>query len=188
MNIFVLHLWPMLAARFMCNIHVVKMTLEYMQMLATCLYLLGYTAEDLKNAGIVNKSGNAYSKTHQHHPCVKWLMESGANRLWLCELALESAKEYERRRGRVHACFMPITRACHFMIVNDLVESGEPTLFAQAMPDEYKVDTGNLDDAVKAYRAFYIAEKSNLKGKPSEWSSITDYTIHPPNWYMEALA
>jgi len=187
MNIFVLSLSPILASRYMCNIHVVKMTLEYMQMLATVLYLLGFTADDLKNAGIVNKSGNAYSKTHQHHPCVKWLLESGANRLWLCEAAIEAAKEYERRRGKVHACYAPITKAAHFMIVNDLLESGEPTPFAQAMPDEYKVNTGNLDDAVKAYRAFYVAEKSNLKGKPSEWSSITDHKVSKPNWYMEAL-
>ena len=38
------------------------------------------------------------------------------------------------------------------------------------------------------HTAFYVAEKSNLKGKPSEWSSITDHKVSKPNWYMEALA
>jgi hypothetical protein len=48
------------------------------------------------------------------------------------------------------------------------------TPFAQAMPDKYKV-TG---DAVRAYRAYYVGEKSKF----AKWS------CNPcPFWYIDAI-
>ena len=49
------------------------------------------------------------------------------------------------------------------------------TPFAQAMPEQYRGE-----DAVKAYRTYYLAEKMMLRGKPSKW---TGRSI--PHWILE---
>ena len=46
MNIFVLDLDPRTSAMMMCDSHVVKMTLESTQMIATMLRLMGYDDDD----------------------------------------------------------------------------------------------------------------------------------------------
>lgn len=138
MNIFVLDYDIRACARFHCDQHVVKMMLESAQLLCTAL----------------NKKGipTPYKPTHTKHPCVLWLEESYDNFLWLEALAGELNREYRFRYGhdKDHASMKVVHE-----VKQHRYEAIGLTPFAQAMPDQYKVD-GN---PVKAYRAFYNGEK-----------------------------
>jgi len=157
MNIFVLDEDIRKCARFHADQHVVKMILESAQMLCT----------------VVNRSGgrSPYRSTHLQHPCTLWAGRSLANWLWLRRLALALNDEYRYR-------FAAAVDHRSARIVRDL----EPppigdlgiTEFAQAMPEEYRVE----GDAVLAYRRFYIGEKSRF----AKWTKR-----RPPRWYSEGI-
>ena len=55
----------------------------------------------------------------------------------------------------------------------NIKEADSMTPFAQAMPDEYK-----NTDAVEAYRAYYLGEKTGF----AEWKND-----NVPSWYSELL-
>ena len=173
MNIFVLDLDPRVSARMMCDSHVVKMTLESCQMLATILRESGATDDDLLDANIITKSGTPYKSTHKNHPCVRWLMECGANRFWFAQHASWLAREYCVRYHKHHACHAPIDNAVNLMLkkkmFGDASKRFDKTPFAQAMPDEYK-----QEDAVQAYRDYYINEKAGI----CKWTVRS-----PPEWW-----
>ncbi|MBN2080871.1 hypothetical protein JW859_01565 [bacterium] len=98
MNIFVLHTDPVRAARYHCDRHVVKMTLETAQLLSTAL-----AVENPAQAAQLQATGLIYKPTHQNHPCSRWAAESLANFRWLARLGLALADEYSYRySGRVH--------------------------------------------------------------------------------------
>jgi hypothetical protein len=155
MNIFVLSMNLEECARFHYDSHVVKMILEYAQILCT----------------VVNENGgiSPYKSTHKKHPCVLWAGRSLENWLWLQKLTYELNKEYQYRfsspkphksavvAGQLKAPELPSFRL---------------TPFAQAMPEKRRVD----GDAMKAYRQFYIHEKQHLlkytKREPPAWLMI----------------
>ena len=149
MNIFVLDLDPVVAARMHCDKHVPKMCVEAAQMMASALRRHGATDEQMP----LTKSGTPYKGGYKHHPCTVWAGDSEANFIWLARHAQALLTEYTYRFGKVHACRNPI----HSMIgliplFTDKYPSPKAALtpFAQAMPDEYRDD-----DAVKAYRDYY---------------------------------
>ncbi len=139
MNIFVLDNDITQCARYHCDKHVSKMILESVQMLCTALNKKGFTTP--------------YRSTHGKHPCVLWVEASYDNFDWLRQLALALNDEYRFRyeRQRDHAS-IKVLRA----IENMPFESRGLTEFAQAMPDQYKVE----GDAISAYRAFYLGDKA----------------------------
>lgn len=114
MNIFVLDLNPMRAAQAHCDKHVVKMCLEYAQILSTV-------------------SGRGYKPTHKNHPCVKWAA-APEHYSWLFSLAVELGREYTARYGRVHASTLKLSE------LPEPLPHPTPTWFALAMPDECKTD------------------------------------------------
>lgn len=141
MNIFVLDTSIPLCARYHCDRHVNKMILESVQILCT----------------VLNERGHAtpYKSTHRKHPCVCWVDQSYDNFAWLVELADALNGEYRFRyqRDSDHASITVLNE------IRDVrYESRGLTEFAQAMPDQYKVS----GDAVAAYRAFYLGEKSRF--------------------------
>ena len=157
MNIFVLDLNLQLNAKFHVDRHCVKMILEQSQMLATTHHLSG-TDPDLI----------PYRKTHHNHPCNLWMRKSLSNYLWLINSTEELCKEYTYRYGKHHKC-EEILKWCKGNSPN--IPDLGLTPFAQAMPDEYK-----NEDAVTAYRAYYLGEKQHL----FKW------TKRPiPYWIME---
>jgi len=114
------------------------MILESTQLLCTALNKHGFTTP--------------YKSTHVKHPCVLWVEESYDNFLWLAELAVELHREYRYRfAGRKEHGSMAVLES----ILGMPFPSCGLTPFAQAMPDRYKV----ADDAVTAYRQFYVGEK-----------------------------
>lgn len=132
MNIFVLDTCPRKAAQYQCDKHVVKMCLETAQILCTALRELGVNHD-------------YYRSTHKHHPCVKWVMESTANFIWLVEHGQQLCLEYTYRYSKRHKCqdiIESIKTLVHFGLP---IESHEITPFAQAMPEQFRGD-----DAIQA--------------------------------------
>lgn len=155
MNIFILDNDMNKSAEYTVDAQVNKMTVEQTQILSTVYYI--HSQPELA----------PYKKTHQHNRFVKWCAESLDNWLWLKEYTLILAAEYTYRYGKIHKC-EGIVKS---MILPDYKPIGI-TKFPQAMPDKYK-----NDDVVKAYRDYYLGEKTHLfkwknRGVP-EWITIS---------------
>jgi hypothetical protein len=117
------------------------MPVETAQMLCTVIWMTGGEAK--------------YKPCYQNHPCVKWLLESIDNYMWLCELGLSLCKEYTFRYGKQHAC-EKVIESCYIDL--PFIESIGITKHALAMPDDCRIS----DDAVECYRLYYKKHKSHL--------------------------
>ncbi len=140
MNIFVLSENPLECAEWHVNSHVIKMPLESAQMLCTVLHQKGVATP--------------YKPCHMKHPCTIWAGKTIQNFSWLCDLGIALCNEYTFRYGKVHKS-QEVIKFCWENM--GILENGELTEFAQAMPDEYKDK-----DAVVAYRRYYKFGKSHL--------------------------
>ena len=92
MNIFYLHSDPVTCAEWHCDKHVVKMILEYAQLLSTAHHEVDGTP-----------SINCYKSTHRNHPSAIWARTNRKNYRWLWRLLDATATEYTHRYGKVHA-------------------------------------------------------------------------------------
>ena len=144
MNIFVLDKNPYVAAEMHCDKHVVKMILETAQMLSTAhhIYESPYVSQ-------------VYKKAHVNHPCTIWIRESTMNYDWAWKLFQGLNLQFVMRRNKEHESWKKLSH------ILGTTPEGMPckglTPFAQAMPEEFK-----RDDAVEAYRAYYMGAKSGF--------------------------
>lgn len=143
MNIFVLDYDIKKCAEYHCDRHVVKMVLEYAQILST-------VSREFVDYGWLYKS------THKNHPATIWTRESKENFLWLIELGLELSKEYTRRYNKFHKSGDIIRQIANICDKIKLEPKGL-TDFALCMPDEYKVKS-----SVKSYRNYYLNNKKEI--------------------------
>ena len=151
MNIFVLDKEVEKCAEYHCDKHVIKMILESAQMLSAVVRLNGHDI--------------GYKLTHKNHPCTIWARESLSNYNWLVRLTRLLNYEYRYRYDK------DINHKSYDLVktlpIPDLPDIGL-TPFAQAMPEQYK-----NKNAVKAYRDYYINEKSSFltwtKRKKPKW-------------------
>ena len=151
MNIFILDKEVEKCAEYHCDKHVIKMILESAQMLSAVVRLNGHDI--------------GYKLTHKNHPCTIWARESLSNYNWLVRLTRLLNYEYRYRYDK------DINHKSYDLVktlpIPDLPDIGL-TPFAQAMPDQYK-----NKNAVKAYRDYYINEKSSFltwtKRKKPKW-------------------
>ena len=84
-------------AAFLADCHVVKMPLEYAQLLSNAYYAHGQTPP------------SGYRQTHAKHPCSLWTARSTRHWHAVAQLAFEALAEYTYRFGRVHKCWFKIT-------------------------------------------------------------------------------
>ena len=137
MNVFHLSRDPEKSARFHCDKHIVKMILEYAQLLST--------------ANRLNDIDEGYKVTHKNHPCAIWARHSLDNWLFLRELAFYCNKEFRYRYGHVknHKSYDVISS----LSVPDIPKLGltRPPL---CMPDDVK-----LDLVIPSYRNYYKVYK-----------------------------
>lgn len=175
MNIFVLDHDPRRAARYHCDKHVVKMVLESAQLLSTGLWLV-----DGRRARRLHDRSRIYLPTHKRHPCTLWVGESLANYRWLARLAGALVEEYHYRYGgRSHASELVIDSCRRFALSKPAQRlqpwgSARRTPFALAMPENYRGD-----DAVAAYRRYYLGEKAPI----CAWTRR-----RVPRWFQTATA
>lgn len=169
MNIFVLDTDPKIAAAQHCNKHVVRMSLEYAQLLSTAHHLRTPTHEAYLK--------HIYKPTHIHHPSTRWVMEHPAHYAWLYNLADAVWNEYTHRYGKVHASSR--LRPYLAKVPRDLIAFGAPTPPPQCMPDIYRVNAAapTWADVVLAYQQYYCGAKASF----AKWT-LRD----APKWFRGA--
>lgn len=166
MNIFYLSKNQTECAQQHVDRHVVKMILEYAQLLSTAHRLLdGTQSIELQNSrklkcwSLSNPQMDSvlYKATHINHPSAVWVRKSSANYHWLSIMLRELCKEYTYRYGKIHKVerdgLMEILYASPVNIPTS--SFSEPT---PAMPDEFKVP-GN---SVLSYQQYYNGSKTRL--------------------------
>ena len=162
MNIFYLHPDPVVCAIQHCDKHVVKMILEYAQLLSTAHHWVDG-----------NPSVDCYKATHKNHPSAVWARENRSNYQWLWQLLDNLLQEYTLRYGKTHKT----ESSGVFLALKTLpcdLPGGKFTDPPQCMPDYCKAD-----DAVIAYRNYYIREKSYM----ARWKNTDS-----PLWYKIGMA
>ena len=185
MNIFYLDHDVRKCAEMHNNSHVVKMILEYAQLLSTAHRILDgvlSTRIDLSGrkktvyALADNRNTVLYSATHINHPSAVWVRQSDKNYDWLFALFQALMDEYTHRYGKVHAC------SKLEMYLARLPENIPWTPFTEptpAMPDDVKVlrevctDRYEID-SLASYRNYYIQSKTHL----ANWKKRD-----VPEWY-----
>jgi len=180
MNIFYLNRDPIECALQHCDKHVVKMIIEYAQLMSTAHRVLDGELyfDKAKNGRKLrrfrlpdDRDSTLMLSVHENHPSNIWLRKADANYNWLWKMWYHLNKEYTYRYGKTHACYR---------LVNNLKETpmnipkGSFTPPTPAMPEECKI----AGDSLGSYHKYYI-EKKNYFAK---W---TDRQI--PTWYVEGL-
>ena len=160
MNIFVLDTDPIKASVYHNDKHVVKMILEYAQLLCGVHHMTEQVTEEVP-----------YKLSHKNHPCSIWARECLENYIWLCDLGMAVAREYTHRYNKTHKS-QAVIEWCYDNLP-DLPELGDITPFALAMPDECKTD-----DPVESYRKYYMMHKQNI----ANWKMR-----EIPKWYKKDL-
>jgi len=179
MNIFYLDHDVTKCAEMHNDKHVVKMILEYAQLLSTAHRVLdGVELSGLSASGRKNKfwtladsrDYTLYKATHIHHPSAVWVRQSKENYLWLANMLLALCEEYTYRYGKVHKTERDgLVNVLLKNIPNNIADSNftQPT---PAMPDEVKIS----GDSIKSYRNYYINNKTHL----ASWKKRST-----PGWY-----
>jgi len=162
MNIFYLDKDPKVCAQYHLDKHVVKMIVEYAQLMSTAHRVLdGKEYFDLSKNGRRVKRYKLpdvyldrviYKACHINHPSAVWTRASNQNYKWLFKLWNELCKEYTYRYKKQHATFMKL--AVDLVKTPANIPIGEFTQPTPAMPDYCK-----HEDSLIAYRKYYINEK-----------------------------
>ena len=174
MNIFYLSECPVESAQSQCDKHVVKMILEYAQLLSTAHRMIDgdeWTDRTASGSRIKrwslpdDREQTLYKATHRNHPSAVWVRESRSNYKWLLELFKELIDEYRIRYGKEHKTSKLLPALSNAPDnLNDIGLTEVP----QAMPDDCKRDIPLL-----GYRNYYKTNKINLfaytKRNAPEW-------------------
>ena len=180
MNIFYLDHDVRKCAEMHNDKHVVKMILEYAQLLSTAHRVLdGVELIGLSDSGRKKKfwtlgdsrDYTLYKATHINHPSAVWVRKSAQNYMWLAEMLEVLCGEYTYRYGKVHKVerdgLMQLLKN-EFPKNLPIAPFTEPT---PAMPDDVKI----IGDSIKSYRNYYINNKAHL----ANWKKRTT-----PEWYI----
>ena len=185
MNIFYLDHDVRKCAEMHNDKHVVKMILEYAQLLSTAHRILdgvlstGISLSGRKKSVYVladNRDTVLYSATHINHPSAVWVRQSDKNYDWLFALFQALMDEYTHRYGKVHACSKLEMFLARLPDNIPWAPFTEPT---PAMPDDLKVykevytDRYEID-SLASYKNYYIQNKTHL----ANWKNR-----EIPEWY-----
>ena len=177
MNIFYLDNNVKTCAEYHNDKHVVKMILEYAQLLSTAHrvldgneYIDASSGRRIKRwrLGNENMENMLYKASHINHPSAIWVRQSNNNYNWLMCLFQDLLQEYTHRYGKIHAT----DRLVYWLRQPPAnLPVGYFTQPTPAMPDEYKVP-----DSIQSYRNYYIGAKKTMakwKNRPiPEWWSV----------------
>jgi hypothetical protein len=176
MNIFYLHPDPRICAEFHNDKHVVKMIIEYAQLMSTAHRVLdGEEYIDLTANGRKIKrwrlpderEQELMKASHMNHPSGVWTRASDLNYLWLYQLWRQLLVEYTHRYGKNHSCERLINA---LSVIPKNIKIGFFTEPTPAMPDDVKV----LGDSLASYRNYYTKNKTHL----AKWKKRS-----VPDWY-----
>lgn len=174
MNIFWLDINLRLCARYHCNAHVVKMILEYAQLLFSAHWMTDpQFGTDFNKDGTFPIGRIPYKLTHKNHPCAVWTRQCRFNYHILAQLALYLCEEYTHRYSKRHATQNLIEwlfNNCPPNLPNDRTFTIPPvcTKGGSAAPPNH-----NMSDVVRQYRIAYVSEKAHL---------LKYKNVAPPSW------
>jgi hypothetical protein len=182
MNIFFLDRDPKRAAQMHIDKHVVKMILEYAQLLSTAHRILdgtlsvGKSESGRKKTSYVlmdNRDSILYAATHVNHPSAVWCRQTSMNYDWLYSLFVETCNEYTYRYGKIHLTDDKLRHVLSHRPKNigksEIWQDPTP-----AMPDTYKV----AGDGVQSYRNYYVGDKRDM----SRWTNR-----EMPTWFADGI-
>lgn len=181
MNIFYLHKNPKECAEMHLDKHVVKMIIEYAQLMSTAHRVLdgqeyyGLTANNRKikrwRMSDTKYENGLMKASHVNHPSGVWVRKSKQNYIWLNQMWNYLLFEYTYRYGKRHACekYKELLYTCPKNISDDAFT--EPT---PAMPDECKI----AGDSLASYHKYYLERKNHF----AKWTKR-----QPPIWYIDAI-
>jgi hypothetical protein len=172
MNIFYLSNDVTNCARQHVDKHVVKMVLEYGQLMSTAHRVLDgvpYEGRTVNNRRIQRwllpdeREQIIWKASHVKHPSGIWLRSSSTHYRWLYSLWLELCSEYTFRYGKRHSAER--MTAVFSQLPKNIPNLGWLCEPPKAMPDEYKVE-----DTIQSYRNYYIRSKRSFavwKNRPA---------------------
>lgn len=165
MNIFYTNHDVSECAKEHCDKHVVKMILEYCQLLSTAHrvidgveYIDNSSGRNIKRWKLNSSYDDIlYKATHVNHPSAIWVRHGHENYSWLYELLINLCKEYTHRYGKVHKCESSglVAKLVYYPI------NIQPKVFTQptpAMPEQYIV----AHDSAKSYQNYIKESKQHL--------------------------
>jgi hypothetical protein len=179
MNVFFLDKDVVKCAQMHCDKHVVKMIIEYAQLLSTAHrildgeeYIDGESGRRIKRWSLDDdREDILYKATHINHPSAVWVRQSNNNYTWMNQLFMALCREYEYRYGRVHMTaeklYGKLTRLPKNIPIYFFTEP------PQAMPYLCK-----MDKAIAGYRRYYIKEKASF----CRWTKRDT-----PEWFANAF-
>jgi hypothetical protein len=155
MNIFFLDTDIKKCAQYHCDKHVVKMILEYAQLLSTAHHLI-----DGPKDGI-------YAATHKNHPMAIWTRDSIENYSFVYSLLVALCDEYTLRYKKIHktSTLLPLLNEAP----RNLLYFTNGYSVPLCMPDDCKEK-----DAVTSYRNYYKKYKKDI--------AVWKYT-ETPEWF-----
>jgi hypothetical protein len=158
MNIFYLHNDPRTCSQLHNDKHVVKMIIEYAQLMSTAHRVLDgkeyidvtANGRKIKRWKMDNETYEAglMKASHINHPSGIWLRKSKQNYTWLNRMWNYLMEEYTHRYGKHHSCEK--YRSVLYPWPKNIPEGyfTEPT---PAMPDIYKVPGNSLQSYINYY-------------------------------------
>ena len=178
MNIFYLDSDPKICAEHHCDKHVVKMVIEYGQLMSTAHRVLDgkeyidLTANNRKIKRWLlpdSREDILMKASHINHPSGVWTRQSDSNYTWLCQMWYALCKEYTYRYGKTHSVETRLVDTI-FRLPNNISEGvfTEPTT---AIPDECKI----VNDSLASYHKYYNEKKTRF----AHWTKRAT-----PNWYV----
>tara|TARA_R100000152_G_C6779273_1_gene210751 strand:+ start:2337 stop:2903 length:567 start_codon:yes stop_codon:yes gene_type:complete len=182
MNVFYLDKNPKLAAEFHCDKHVVKMLIEYAQLMSTAHRVMDgeewydRTANNRRIKRWKHPDSEMdkilYLASHVNHPSGIWLRKSTKHYDWLYEMWLHLHDEFVSRYNKKHLSNTKLTEIlCKYPDNMPTLPWEDPP---PAMPDHCKIH----NDSLASYRKYYITEKVRF----ATWKTET------PIWFKEKNA
>lgn len=167
--------WAKQCAELHLDKHVVKMIIEYAQLLSTAHrvldgkeYIDDSGKRKVKRWKLYNELDTTlYKATHPKHPSTLWCRKTSENYKLLYNLFIYLCDEYTYRYKKIHLTDKKLRNVLSQLPKN--IKEDNITPFPQAMPDKYKCEC-----SVQAYHNYYNGDKQHI----AKW---TKRTI--PNWY-----
>ena len=165
MNIFYLDTDPVKSAELHCDKHVVKMIIEYAQLMSTAHRVLDgdlYEDRTANNRRIKrwrlndsNMENVLYKASHINHPSNIWIRSSDSHYQFVYDMFVALCNEYTHRYGKTHLTEEKLKDILQHLPNN--IASADFVDPPQAMPDDVKTH-----DAIDAYKNYYRVYKKDF--------------------------
>ena len=187
MNIFFTNSDPILCAEDHNKTHLIKMILEYAQLLSTAHRVLdGNPVKTTSKSGRVKTiyvlddpfmDYQLYAATHINHPSAKWVRTSSEHYKWLLQCLNELCAIYEHYSGKKHKTSNILLQLCN--LPNNIPDTPWQDPFVAINKEQYP--DAHLESTVQQKYRTYMMLKLNewlARGRKVEW-----YT-QQPHWLM----